>query len=76
MITSTLEAETLKGGGDEELLEWAFSNGRRPSDITQNVQSAVERCSRDSYLRRVIWRAQFRGGSQVHQSRPFVEAPR
>lgn len=27
-----IEAETLKGGSDEELLEWAFATGRRPSD--------------------------------------------
>ena len=26
-----LEAETLKGGTDEELLEWAFVNGRKPT---------------------------------------------
>jgi len=26
-----LEAETLKGGLDDELLEWAFANGRTPS---------------------------------------------
>lgn len=24
-------AETLKGGTDEEILEWAFANGRKPS---------------------------------------------
>ena len=30
---AALEAETLKGGSsDEELLEWAFANGRRPTD--------------------------------------------
>src|SRR5436305_1828025 len=29
---SALEAETLKGGTDEELLAWAFANGRKPSD--------------------------------------------
>lgn len=27
-----LEAETLKGRSDEELLEWAFAHGRKPSD--------------------------------------------
>lgn len=26
-----LETETLKGGTDEALLEWAFANGRKPS---------------------------------------------
>lgn len=29
---AALEKETLKGRGDEELLEWAFANGRRPTD--------------------------------------------
>lgn len=27
-----LETETLKGGTDEELLQWAFKTGRKPSD--------------------------------------------
>src|SRR5580765_2124419 len=29
---AALEAETLKGRSDEELLEWAFANGRKPSE--------------------------------------------
>ena len=30
---AALEAETLKGGkSDEDLLEWAFQNGRKPSE--------------------------------------------
>src|SRR5262245_61576947 len=29
---AALEAETLKGGGDEALLEWAFAHGRRPDE--------------------------------------------
>jgi gluconokinase len=29
---SALEKETLKGGTDEQMLEWAFANGRKPSD--------------------------------------------
>ncbi len=29
---AALEAEALKGGTDEELLEWAFQHGRRPSE--------------------------------------------
>src|SRR5437868_13060403 len=29
---SAIEEETLKGASDESLLEWAFANGRRPSD--------------------------------------------
>lgn len=28
---AALEAETLKGGSDESLLEWAFQHGRRPT---------------------------------------------
>jgi len=29
---AALEAETLRGGTDEELLAWAFRNGRKPTD--------------------------------------------
>jgi gluconokinase len=29
---AALEAETIKGGTDEELLQWAFVNGRKPSE--------------------------------------------
>jgi len=29
---AALEAETLKGGSDEELLAWAFAHGRQPSE--------------------------------------------
>ena len=29
---AALEAEALKGGSDEELLAWAFANGRQPSE--------------------------------------------
>lgn len=29
---AALEAETLKGGSDEELLAWAFANGCQPSE--------------------------------------------
>jgi gluconokinase len=29
---AALEAETLKGGSDEELLAWAFTHGRQPSE--------------------------------------------
>ena len=35
-----LEAETLKGGGDEELLAWAFANGRKPSEEEIEVWNA------------------------------------
>ena len=29
---AALESETLKGGTDEQLLAWAFKNGRRPTE--------------------------------------------
>jgi hypothetical protein len=29
---AALEAETLKGGSDEELLAWAFAHGRQPDE--------------------------------------------
>ncbi|MES2573243.1 MAG: DUF5069 domain-containing protein [Verrucomicrobiota bacterium] len=29
---AALEAETLKGAGDAELLEWAFTHGRQPNE--------------------------------------------
>jgi gluconokinase len=35
-----LEAETMKGGADEELLVWAFANGRRPSEEEIEVWNA------------------------------------
>ena len=35
-----LEAETLKGGSDESLLEWAFAKGRRPSDEEIEIWNA------------------------------------
>jgi gluconokinase len=37
---TALEAETLKGGSDEQLLEWAFKNGRRPSDEEIEIWNA------------------------------------
>ena len=35
-----LEAETLKGGKDEELLEWAFRTGRKPSEEEIEIWNA------------------------------------
>ena len=29
---AAIEKETLKGGSDQQLLEWAFANGRKPTD--------------------------------------------
>jgi gluconokinase len=37
---AALEAQTLKGGSDEQLLEWAFKNGRRPSDEEIEIWNA------------------------------------
>jgi hypothetical protein len=37
---AVLEKETLKGGSDEELLEWAFKNGRRPSEEEIEIWNA------------------------------------
>jgi gluconokinase len=34
------EAEIRKGGSDEQLLEWAFKNGRRPSDEEIEIWNA------------------------------------
>ncbi len=35
-----LEKETLKGGSDEQLLEWAFKNGRQPTDEEIEIWNA------------------------------------
>ncbi len=35
-----LEAETLKGGSDRELLAWAFANGRRPDEEEIEIWNA------------------------------------
>ena len=37
---AVLEAETLKGGSDAELLAWAFEHGRQPSDEEIEVWNA------------------------------------
>ena len=37
---ATLETETLKGGTDEELLEWAFQKGRRPNSDEIEIWNA------------------------------------
>lgn len=37
---AALEAETLKGGSDEELLAWAFAHGRKPSEQEIEVWNA------------------------------------
>lgn len=37
---AALEAETLKGGSDEQLLAWAFANGRQPSEEEIEIWNA------------------------------------
>ena len=37
---AAVEAETLKGGSDEELLAWAFEHGRQPSEEEIEVWNA------------------------------------
>jgi len=37
---AALEAETLKGGADDELLVWAFKNGRQPSEEEIEIWNA------------------------------------
>jgi gluconokinase len=37
---AVLEAETLKGGSDAELLGWAFAHGRKPSEEEIEVWNA------------------------------------
>ena len=53
-----LETETLKGGSDSELLEWAFLNGRRPSDDEVEIWNAfmTKRGWRDVATERVTIR--------------------
>jgi hypothetical protein len=34
---AALEAETLKGGTDEELLAWAYAHGRQPDEVEIEV---------------------------------------
>jgi gluconokinase len=38
-----LVAETKKGGSDDELLEWAYKNGRKPSDEEIEIWSEFMR---------------------------------
>ena len=52
---AALEAETLKGKTDEQLLEWAFQNGHRPNDDEIEVWNAfmTKRGWRDSGTQRL-----------------------
>jgi gluconokinase len=52
---AALEAETLKGGSDEELLAWTFAHGRRPGEDEIEVWNAfmTKRGWRDSGTQRL-----------------------
>ena len=52
---AVLEKETLKGGTDEQLLAWAFKNGRQPSEDEIEVWNAfmTKRGWRDSGTQRL-----------------------
>ena len=52
---AALEAETLKGGSDEELLAWAFAQGRRPDEQEIEVWNGfmTKRGWRDAGTRRL-----------------------
>jgi Domain of unknown function (DUF5069) len=52
---SALEKETLKGGSDEELLDWAFAHGRKPSEEEIEVWNAfmLKRGWRDAGTQRL-----------------------
>jgi gluconokinase len=52
---AALEKETLKGGSDEQLLDWAFKNGRRPSDEEVEIWNAfmLKRGWRDAGAQRL-----------------------
>ncbi len=52
---AALEAETLKGGTDEQVLEWAFVHGRRPDEGETEVWNAfmLKRGWRDAGTQRL-----------------------
>src|SRR5262245_5235901 len=55
MAYAALEAETLKGGSDAELIEWAFAQGRQPSAEEIEVWNAfmTKRGWRDAATQRL-----------------------
>jgi len=55
-----LQRETLKGGTDEELVEWAFKNGKRPTELEIEMFNAFmsKRSWRDKYTERLHTRLQ------------------
>lgn len=53
-----IQAETLKGGSDEELLEWALANGKRPSEEEIEIWNGFmsKMGWRDAYSERIAFR--------------------
>ncbi len=52
---SALEAEALKGGSDESLLDWAFEHGRKPAEEEIDIWNAfmLKRGWRDAGTQRL-----------------------
>ncbi len=55
---AALEAETLKGGTDDELLAWAYKSGRQPDEVEIEVWNGfmMKRGWRDEVSERVVLR--------------------
>lgn len=53
-----ISARTLLGGADEEILQWAFENGRKPSDEEIEIWNGfmTKRGWRDAARERLIFR--------------------
>jgi len=53
-----LERETVKGGSDDQMLEWAFTHGRNPSDEEIEIWNdyVSKRCWRDQFTPRLAIR--------------------
>jgi hypothetical protein len=60
---SALKEQAEKGINDDEMLNWAFSNGRKPSDEEIEIWNAYlsKRCWRDQYSNRLHHRLQQAG---------------
>ena len=58
-----LEKATLEGGGDDQMLEWAFARGRSPSEEEIEIWNdfLTKRCWRDRYTPRLYVRLQEAG---------------
>ena len=55
---SAVKERVRAGGSDDELLQWTFSNGRKPSDEEVAIWNAYmsKRCWRDQYTHRLHFR--------------------